>query len=93
MITNVSRASWQARCSPLRSRQTARRHPPAAARTRRRSTSTPPASPSSKDCPASAGSTAERIVEHRQKNGAFKKIEELMNVRVSARRASFGSSR
>jgi len=24
--------------------------------------------------------TAERIVEHRQKNGAFKKIEELMNV-------------
>ena len=25
--------------------------------------------------------TAERIVEHRQKNGAFKKIEELMNVK------------
>jgi competence protein ComEA len=25
--------------------------------------------------------TAERIVEHRQKNGGFKKIEELMNVK------------
>jgi len=25
--------------------------------------------------------TAERIIEYRQKNGAFKKIEELMNVR------------
>ena len=25
--------------------------------------------------------TAERIVEHRQKNGAFKKIEELMNIK------------
>lgn len=25
--------------------------------------------------------TAERILEHRQKNGGFKKIEELMNVR------------
>jgi competence protein ComEA len=25
--------------------------------------------------------TAERIIEHRQKNGSFKKIEELMNVR------------
>jgi DNA uptake protein ComE-like DNA-binding protein len=32
--------------------------------------------------------TAERIVEYRQKNGGFKKIEELMNVKASARRAS-----
>ena len=31
--------------------------------------------------PGVGRSTAERIVEHRQKNGAFKKIEELMNVK------------
>ncbi len=31
--------------------------------------------------PGVGSSTAERIVEYRQKNGAFKKIEELMNVK------------
>ena len=31
---------------------------------------------------------AARIVDYRQKNGPFKKIEELMNVRASARRTS-----
>jgi competence protein ComEA len=31
--------------------------------------------------PGIGRSTAERIVEYRQKNGAFKKIEELMNVK------------
>ena len=32
-------------------------------------------------CPVSAPKTAARIVGYRQKNGPFKKIEELMNVR------------
>jgi len=31
--------------------------------------------------PGVGASTAQRIVEHRQKNGGFKKIEELMNVK------------
>jgi competence protein ComEA len=31
--------------------------------------------------PGIGARTAERIVEHRQKNGSFKRIEELMNVR------------
>ena len=31
--------------------------------------------------PGVGASTAERILEYRQKNGAFKKIEELMNVK------------
>ena len=31
--------------------------------------------------PGIGASTAQRILEHRQKNGAFKKIEELMNVK------------
>jgi competence protein ComEA len=31
--------------------------------------------------PGIGASTARRIVEHRQKNGGFKKIEELMNVK------------
>lgn len=31
--------------------------------------------------PGVGRSTAQRIVEHRQKNGGFKKIEELMNVK------------
>ena len=31
--------------------------------------------------PGIGAKTAERIIEHRQKNGSFKKIEELMNVR------------
>jgi competence protein ComEA len=31
--------------------------------------------------PGVAKSTAQRIVEYRQKNGSFKKIEELMNVK------------
>ena len=31
---------------------------------------------------------AQRIVEYREKNGAFKKLEDLMNVRASARRTS-----
>jgi len=31
--------------------------------------------------PGVGASTAQRIVEHRQKNGPFKKIEELMNIK------------
>ena len=31
--------------------------------------------------PGVGRATAERIVEYRQKNGAFKKVEELMNIR------------
>ena len=33
------------------------------------------------ELPGIGASTAKRIVEHRQKNGGFKKIEELMNVK------------
>jgi competence protein ComEA len=36
--------------------------------------------------PGIGAKTAARIIEHRQKNGAFKKIEELMNAAESARR-------
>lgn len=31
--------------------------------------------------PGIGAATAKRIVEHRQKNGAFKKVEELMNIK------------
>ena len=38
--------------------------------------------------PGVGAKTAALIIEYRQKNGPFKKIEELMNVPVSARRTS-----
>ena len=45
------------------------------------STSTPRPQRTSRVCRASVRRRPQRIVDYRQKNGPFKKIEELMNVR------------
>ena len=79
--------SARARCRPPRSprQPSLRRRPPLAPPPSRASTAIVNLNTASatdlEGLPGIGAKTAARIVEYRQKNGPFKKVEELMNVR------------
>lgn len=82
-LSLIAAAALVVAAAPVASAQPAKAGPPAASRKMVTGTiniNTAPAVDLQK-LPGVGAKTAARIIEYRQKNGPFKKIEELMNVR------------